>query len=102
MNFGDAIKKLNIEDYGERIFNSNSHGELFHLSDYVAIAEVCGEDTGWFREWFVAAVKDVEAHWKRPESVFQHMPRMLQETYRMSTPQLTALAAQIFKIEKGK
>ena len=79
MTFGEALKKLNIDDYGERIFNSNSHGELFHLLDYITIAESVS-DASWFREWFIVMVEFAEANWKRPESVFQHMPRMLQET----------------------
>ena len=33
MNFEEALKKLDIEEYEERIINSNSHGELFHLQD---------------------------------------------------------------------
>ena len=37
MNFEEALKKLNIEDYKEAIFNSNSHGELFHLMDYILL-----------------------------------------------------------------
>lgn len=76
MTFGDALKRLNIEDYGERIFNSNSHGELFHLADYIAMAETI-EDPSWFRELFVVLVAHAEKTWQRPESVFQHFPRML-------------------------
>lgn len=78
MTFGDALKKLNIEDYSERIFNSNSHGELFHLADYIRIAETF-EDASWFRQWFVATVRVAEREWQRPESIFQHIPKMLQE-----------------------
>lgn len=83
MTVGGALKRLNIEDYGERIFNSNSHGELYHLADYIVIAESIS-DVGAqrFREWFVGTVAWAEKNWQRPESVFQHMPRMmLQETY---------------------
>lgn len=78
MTFGEALKKLNIEDYGERIFNSNSHGELFHLCDYINLAEMV-EDVNWFRPWFVAKVKQAEQEWNRPESIFQHLPRLLEE-----------------------
>jgi len=35
VNFQEALKILNIEEYGERIFRSNSHGELFHCIDYI-------------------------------------------------------------------
>lgn len=76
MSFQDALKKLNIEDYAERIFNSSSHGELFHLADYVMMAEAF-EDASWFRGWFVAVVKQAEQQWQRPESVFQHVPTIL-------------------------
>jgi hypothetical protein len=78
MTFGEALKKLNIEDYGERIFNSNSHGELFHLMDYFALAEL--EHMAWFRAWFIEIVLWAEQHWERPESVFQHIPQLLQDT----------------------
>lgn len=43
MSFREAVRILNIEDFGERIFHSNSHGELFHLVDYIAIASIPGE-----------------------------------------------------------
>jgi hypothetical protein len=83
MTFKQALKKLNIEDYGERIFNSNSHGELFHLADYILLAETAPEDISWFREWFIWIVEMAEKYWKRPESVFQHIPRCLEDTYKM-------------------
>ena len=73
MNFKEALKILNIEDYGERIFNSNSHGELFHMYDYIILAETLKDNPTWFREWFENVVKLAEEHWDRPESVFQHM-----------------------------
>ena len=81
MNFNDAIKVLNIEDYGERIFNSNSHGELFHLMDYIEIAEGL-EDPSWFRAWFLAVIQAAEETWERPESVFQHIIRILKDTIK--------------------
>jgi hypothetical protein len=80
VTFQEALKKLNIEDYGERIFNSNSHGELFHLYDYIVIAEAIGDDASWFRPWFIEIVELVEKTWARPESIFQHIPRALAET----------------------
>lgn len=82
MTFKEALKILNIEDYGERIFNSNSHGELSHLMDYIQIAEV-GGDLSWFRDWFVDVVKAAEKNWERPESIFQHIPRVLGETIEL-------------------
>lgn len=83
MTFNEALQKLNIEDYGERIFNSNSHGELFHLMDYMVIANALeGTDASWFRPWFVAVVDLAEKNWQRPESIFQHIPRALQGASR--------------------
>lgn len=79
MTFNEALKKLNIEDYGDRIFNSNSHGELFHCWDYITIAEHF-TDVSWFRPWFVRLVERAEKEWKRPESIFQHIPKALQES----------------------
>ena len=78
MNFDEALKKLGIEDYSDRIFNSNSQGELLHLVDYCSIAE-CVTDKEMFRDWFEETIKLAEQQWKRPESVFQHIPRLLQE-----------------------
>ena len=74
MNFDEALKKLGIEDYSERIFHSNSHGELFHLMDYVCLAQSLEEyEPGAFREWFDGVVKQAEETWNRPESIFQHI-----------------------------
>ncbi len=77
-SFDKALKKLNIEDYGERIFNSNSHGELLHLSDYIFIANLT-EDMTWFRDWFIEVVESAEKHWERPQSIFQHIFKVLSE-----------------------
>lgn len=79
MNFKEAIKKLGIEEYGERIFNSNSHGELSYLYDYIQIAKHF-DDVAWFKDWFDTVVKFAENNWERPESVFQHIPKMLAES----------------------
>lgn len=79
MTFHEALKKLDIEDYGERIFRSNSHGELFHLQDYPLIAESL-TDTAWFRQWFIQVVAHAEREWKRPESIFQHIPRVMRDS----------------------
>lgn len=80
MTFQDALKKLDIEDYGEQIFNSNSHGELFHLGQYIRIAEQIKNEDGWFREWFIAIVELAKS---RPDSkaVFQHIEKMLVEWF---------------------
>jgi len=77
MTFKDAIKKLGIEDYGMRIYNSNSHGELFHLLDYIRIAELLDGDLSWFRPVFEQIVEFAEENWGRPESVFQHILNIL-------------------------
>ena len=74
--FKKALKRLNIEDYYSRIFNSSSHGELFHLGDYIMLAEM--DEASWFREWFERVVSFAEKKWKRPESVFQHIPKILE------------------------
>jgi hypothetical protein len=75
MTFKQALQKLNIADYYDRIFNSNSRGELFHLADYIQLAQM--EDVRWFREWFEGVVRFAEANWKRPQSVYQHILRIL-------------------------
>ena len=79
--FNGALERLDIEDYRERIFNSNSRGELFHLNDYIMIARiVTDDDNGRFKVWFEGAVKFAEEEWDRPESVFQHIPRMMSDS----------------------
>ena len=79
MTFAEALKILNIEDYENRIFNSNSHGELFHLPDYIIVAQLVQKkgEISRFREWFEGLVKWAEDNWERPESVFQHIIKCL-------------------------
>jgi hypothetical protein len=79
MNFQEALKVLGIEDYAERIFKSNSHGELFHIEQYFTLAETFKDNAGWFRQWFEEVVKFAEQNWQRPESVFQHISKILVE-----------------------
>lgn len=76
--FKDIAEKLDISEYAERIFNSNSNGELSHLWDYAILAEHADtKDMSWFRPWFISVVEDAEKTWERPESVFQHIPQIL-------------------------
>lgn len=82
MTFKEALQKLGIEKYDERIFKSNSHGELFHLVQYIDMAEQIG-DASWFREWFEEIVKYAEQNHQRPESVFQHILTILNEQIRL-------------------
>ena len=76
MTFNEVLKKLDIEDFADRIYNSNSHGELFHLYDYFLLASL-SDDMTWFRPIFLDIVKQAEEKWDRPESVFQHIPKIL-------------------------
>lgn len=76
MTFKEALDILGIADYGEAIFNSNSHGELLHLYDYVHLAEILRDadvKEGMFREWFLGVVKYANENWKRPESIYQYI-----------------------------
>lgn len=75
-SFKDALKILNIEDYSERIFHSNSHGELFHLMEYSELAEVVQKNPVDFRSWFIHNVEFAEKNWERPESIFQHIGKL--------------------------
>lgn len=79
MNFQEALTILNIEDYTEKIVKSNSQGELFHLNQYFILAETFKHDVKWFRDWFIAVVEFAEKNWQRPESVFQHILKILIE-----------------------
>ena len=76
MSFTEATEILGIEKYAERIFNSNSHGELFHLQIYIVLAENLGNSEG-FSEWFDSVVKFAEENWERPESIFQHIDKII-------------------------
>jgi hypothetical protein len=70
----EALSRLNIGDYRDRIFHSNSHGDLFHCEDYIFFAENLTEKgLKEFRGWFEAVVKCAEKNWERPGSVFQHI-----------------------------
>lgn len=83
MNFSEALKILNIEDYGERIFKSSSTGELSHLWDYMTIAETLNsEGRAFFREWFISAVEQAEKKWSRPESIYQHVLKVFNESIK--------------------
>lgn len=75
MTFKEALKVLNIEDFGERIFNSNSRGELVRLVQYGQIAGILEKsgEINVFRDWFLRLVEMAESKWKRPESIFQYV-----------------------------
>lgn len=78
MELKEALQKLGIEEYEERILNSNSHGELHHVFQYFHLAETF-KDKEWFAVWFRELVKQAEENWKRPESVFQHISTILEQ-----------------------
>lgn len=77
MNFIEALKYLGIDEYGERIFNSNSRGELSHLQDYIELAEYCKDNNEYcdikdIKEMFISALNI----WN--DDVFmQHFPCMV-------------------------
>ncbi len=80
IDLSEILKRLNIEEYEDRILNSNSHGELFHVYDYFNIYETLKESSLMlvlFSIFFKSLVKFAEENWERPESIFQHMPIML-------------------------
>lgn len=79
MSFNEALKILNIEDYSDKIFNSNSKGELTHLQQYISLAEILENNSSWFRPWFEETVNWTNENWERPESVYQHIVRILQD-----------------------
>ena len=71
VDFQEALKILDIEDYAERILKSNSHGELSHLKQYILFAEIFKNDNRWFRGWFEKIVKSTEG--EAQENIFQHI-----------------------------
>jgi hypothetical protein len=78
MSLDEALKILNIEDYKERIVNSNSNGELFYLVQYIELAKLNRDNPArdLFRGWFIDVVKYAEKHWERPESIFQWIDKV--------------------------
>lgn len=83
MSFQEAVKYLGIERYAERIWNSNSHGELFHCDDYIWLAQWYKNnnfDSGGFSNWFDLVVDFAEKHWERPVSVFQHVLKIIADS----------------------
>lgn len=97
MTFQEALKVLNIEDYGERIFNSNSHGELFHLAQYSQIARILEElgEIHLFRDWFLRLIEAAESKWKRPESIFQHVLKLLADSMKGVADDEPAITAHV-------
>ena len=78
ITFKQALEILGIEKYSQRIIDSNSRGELFHLTQYMNLATILGKGD-WFVEWFESVVKFAEKNWERPESVFQHIEKVFQQ-----------------------
>lgn len=82
ITFEDALKRLGIEKYKDRIWHSNSHGELFHLADYFWFNEITTDNLiPLFTKSFEMFVEHADKTWERPDSVFQHMPRMFKDYY---------------------
>lgn len=77
MTLYEALEKLGIEDYADKIVSSNSTGELFHTLDYFFLAKTLKKDAGWFRTWFENIVEQANEKWERPESVYQHIIKLL-------------------------
>ena len=77
MNFIEALKYLGIDEYSERIFNSNSRGELSHLQEYIELAEYCKDNNEHcnikdIKEMFISALNIYN------DDVFmQHFPCMV-------------------------
>jgi hypothetical protein len=76
ISFKDAVKILGIEDYSERIWNSHSCGELFHIYKYIRLATIIKDSPSAlivFKKHFEEAVQIANKEWQRPQSVFQHI-----------------------------
>ena len=79
MNFKEALSYLNLEDYSERIFNSNIRGELFHLQDYIVLAEYFKENEDCLnvenvRDIFTGYLKEGET-----DIVMQYLPTFINQ-----------------------
>ena len=78
MTFNEALVILNIEDYSTKIFESNSHGELFHLYGYIQLVEMRATD---IRPMFLELVEEAST-WNRPKSIYQHIPEQIEKLLR--------------------
>lgn len=88
LSFRELCELLGIPDLCERIFHSNSRGELFHLQDYYGFLHyiLAQPDPPAARLHLVCmirmSVRFAEENWERPNSVFQHMPKMVADYER--------------------
>ncbi len=87
MSFQESLKILGLESYESRIVNSNSHGELFNIADYVWLADSAKKvNDPMYVEFLKIVIKCCiefcEKNWSRPESMWQHMPRLIDETIK--------------------
>jgi hypothetical protein len=80
LTFEEVLQILGISEYETAIMNSNSHGELFFIEQYYRLASIIGK-TLWFSRWFKMKVRHAKLHWKRPESVYQHLIKLLADEY---------------------
>lgn len=84
MTFPESLQILGIADFEERIYNSNSHGELMHLADYhMMAAEFPPEMLPYFRTIFLSIVDYCGKNWRHPESCFQHMPELFRGFWKV-------------------
>jgi len=100
MNLDEALKFLNIEEFYKDIYHSSSTGELFHLYDYIVIAERLEriairegidpmEHGKWFGWFFRMIVDWAKENWNRPQSIYQHMITMLEDYLEYLEPSAT-------------
>lgn len=82
MKFRQALEVLDILEYGDRIWNSHSKGDLFHIQSYIDLAIYINSIenkqeqkavVAIFKKNFVAFVNYAYNKWKRPQSVYQHV-----------------------------
>ncbi len=82
LTFNEALEILGIPEYKERIINSNSHGELFHIRDYFVLATSI-DGSSITKEQFASFFKEVvewtQKNWERPESIYQHILKIFSE-----------------------
>lgn len=75
MDFEESLVYLGIEKYRNRIFESSSNGELYHLGDYMMIANnITFKDSNkFFVKWFDDLVARAKNELSNPELVFMHV-----------------------------
>lgn len=94
-----AFELMGIPELHDRAFHSNSHGELFHMMDYIQLARYAVTNRSVMEgmtddimemvslhvmgAYITSVIEWTDANWERPDSAFQHMPRLVSDMFSL-------------------